>query len=198
MRFIGLTGGVGAGKTMVLREIERLFPARVLIADEIAHDLMEPGTACHDALREAFHGRDVWREDGGFDRAKLAGLIFSEEAERARLDAIVHPAVREYVCAEAERARLAGDCDYLVLEAALLIEEHYDEVCDELWYVYAPPEIRRRRLMDARGYSAEKVSRIFAAQLPDEIYRRHCRVVIDNSRDARNVADQLERLIGRA
>ena len=83
----------------------------------------------------------------------------------------------------------------VVLEAALLIEEHYDEICDELWYIYTREDIRRERLMASRGYSTEKVDRIFASQLTEEVYREHCRVVIDNNGSEAEAFRQIERAL---
>lgn len=191
MKFIGITGGVGAGKTTVLKAMKRLYRVRILIADEIAHEQMEPGTACYKRLHERFGGEDIWRAGGGIHREKLAGMLFSDEEKRRDLNNIVHPAVREYILGEAEKERQAGVYDYVIVEAALLIEEHYDEVCDELWYVYTKPCIRKERLMRERGYSEEKVEAIFAAQLSDEVFRRHCSVVIDNNGDEAHVLEQL-------
>ena len=76
----------------------------------------------------------------------------------------------------------------------MLIEDHYGTICDELWYVYASLEIRKKRLMADRGYSEEKVERIFAAQLSDETYRKYCRVVIDNDRDEPYLLEQIKQL----
>lgn len=194
MKFIGLTGGVGAGKTTVLRMLKQLYRVRILIADEIAHAQMEPGTACYRRLHERFREEDIWRADGGIDRGLLAEVLFSDEAKRRDLNAIVHPAVKEYILGEVEKERQAGVYDYVVVEAALLIEAHYDRICDELWYVYASPQVRKARLMADRGYSDKKVEQIFAAQLPDAVYREHCKVVIDNNSDAAYVRGQLEQL----
>lgn len=194
MKFIGLTGGIGAGKTTVLKAMKQAYRVRVLIADEIAHELMEPGTACYRRLHERFGGEDIWRADGGICRERLAEVLFSDERRRRDLNDIVHPAVKAYILGEVERERQAGVYDYVIVEAALLIEEHYDEICDELWYVRADPETRRKRLMADRGYSSEKVDRIFAAQLPDEVFRTYCRVVIDNNGDEARVQEQIRQL----
>jgi dephospho-CoA kinase len=181
MRFIGITGGVGAGKSEILSYLSKKPATRVLLADEIAHELMEPGTACYAALRESFKEEEIYLPDGSFDRAKLASVIFSDEEKRVRLNAIVHPAVKAYVREQAAKERAKGTLSLLVLEAALLIEEHYDEICDEIWYIYTSGEIRRARLAASRGYSDEKIDRIFASQLDDAVYRAHCARVIDNN-----------------
>lgn len=194
MKFIGLTGGVGAGKTTVLKAMKQMYRVRILIADEIAHEQMEPGTMCYKRLHEAFGSCDIWRENGSINRSKLAQLLFSDEEKRRTLNGIVHPAVKEYILGEVEKERQKGYYEYVILEAALLIEDHYDTLCDELWYVYASEQTRKKRLMADRGYTEEKVERIFAAQFSDEVFRKYCSVVIDNDRDEQYVLEQIKQL----
>ena len=192
MKFIGITGGVGAGKSAILSYLAGKDRVRVMLADEIAHDLMEPKTACYEKIRDCFKAEDIWTADGHFDRPKLAGVIFADEKKRDRLNEIVHPAVKEYVIQQARQERERGALKLLVLEAALLIEEHYDEICDELWYIYTAEDIRRTRLMESRGYSKAKVQHIFDSQLKECEYRRHCRVVIDNNGDLKETYRQID------
>lgn len=194
MKFIGLTGGVGAGKTTVLKAMKQMYRVRILIADEIAHEQMEPGTMCYKRLHEAFGSCDIWRENGSINRSKLAQLLFSDEEKRRTLNGIVHPAVKEYILGEVEKERQKGYYEYVILEAALLIEDHYDTLCDEMWYVYASEQTRKKRLMADRGYTEEKVERIFAAQFSDEVFRKYCSVVIDNDRDEQYVLEQIKQL----
>ena len=85
-----------------------------------------------------------------------------------------------------------GVLKILVLEAALLIEEHYDEICDELWYIYTREDIRKERLMRSRGYSPEKVQQIFDSQLQEAVYRKHCKVVIDNNGTVEDAIRQID------
>ena len=141
MRFIGITGGVGAGKSAILAHLASKPGIRVMLA----HDLMQPGTECFQKLKEKFAGEDIYQPDGSLDRAQLATVIFSDDRKREELNAIVHPAVREYVLQQKEAEERAGKLFLLVLEAALLIEEHYDEICDELWYIYTDEAVRRER-----------------------------------------------------
>ena len=197
MKFIGITGGVGAGKSAVLDYLANRPGVRVMLADEIAHELMEPGTDCYEQIRQAFPEHDIYKEDGQFDRIKLAKVIFSDENKRGRMNGIVHPAVKAYVIAEPKRERQEGKLALLVLEAALLIEEHYDEICDELWYIYTTEENRRARLKASRGYSDAHVDRVFASQLSEEEYRRHCRVVIDNNGTLEETLTQTEEALRR-
>lgn len=195
MYFIGITGGVGTGKSEIIRYLEHKADTRVLLADEIAHELMEPGGACYEELRALFSDEDIFLPEGGFDRGRLAAVIFADDGKRERLNAIVHPAVKEYVRAQAALERERGALAWLFLEAALLIEEHYDEICDELWYIYTREEIRQQRLMEGRGYSPEKVRQIFASQSGEEVYRAACRVVIDNNGTVEEAFAQIDRAI---
>lgn len=197
MKFIGITGGVGAGKSKILEYLASKPGIRVMLADEIAHDLMEPGTECYERLRKCFEDEDIYCEDGHFDRPKLASVIFSDEKKREALNAIVHPAVKEYVKQQAAMEAARGERKLLVLEAALLIEEHYDEICDELWYIDTSRENRRIRLKESRGYSDTKVDQIFESQLSEEEYRRHCSVVIDNNGLPDQTFEQIDEVLRR-
>lgn len=192
MKFIGITGGVGAGKSAILDYLKNKPDTKVMLADEIAHELMAPGTQCYDKLKAEFGTEDIYQKDGFFDRIKLAQVIFSDDEKRKKLNGIVHPAVRKYVIGQAAYERKEGKIKLLVLEAALLIEEHYDEICDELWYIYTSEENRRIRLKKQRNYSDEKINEIFNSQLTDEKFRKACRVVIDNNGTIEAAAAQIE------
>ncbi len=195
MKFIGITGGVGAGKSALLAHLKQREGTRVLLADEIAHELMEPGTECYAHIRQAFAGEDIFLPEGGLDRGRLAGVLFSDAAKRERMNAIVHPAVKDYVLRVAGEERKRGELSLLVLEAALLIEQHYDEICDELWYIDTREEIRRERLMRDRGYSREKVEQILASQLDEESYRKHCVRVIDNNGPVEDAVRRMDQIL---
>ena len=192
MKFIGITGGVGAGKSAILDYLKNKPDTKVMLADEIAHELMVPGTQCYDRLKAEFGTEDIYQKDGFFDRIKLAQVIFSDDEKRKKLNGIVHPAVRKYVIGQAAYERKEGKIELLVLEAALLIEEHYDEICDELWYIYTSEENRRIRLKKQRNYSDEKINEIFNSQLTDEKFRKACRVVIDNNGTIEAAEAQIE------
>lgn len=196
MKFIGITGGVGAGKSAILSYLSQKPDTRVMLADEIAHELMQPGTDCYHKIYQTFKKEDIFLPDGGLDRGKLAAVIFADAIKRQQMNDIVHPAVKEYVRQTAACEREKGTLKLLVLEAALLIEEHYDEICDELWYIYTREEIREARLMESRGYSREKVHQIFDSQLTEENYRRHCKVVIDNNGSLEEAKMQMDEALG--
>ncbi len=197
MKFIGITGGVGAGKSAILFYLDKKADIRVMLADEIAHELMKPGTECYDKIKETFSGADLYETDGSFDRRKLADFLFSDERRRLALNGIVHPAVKQYVKEQYALEKEKGVLSFLVLEAALLIEEHYDEICDELWYIYTSEENRRVRLKESRGYSDTKINGILKSQLTEDNYRSACAVVIDNNGPIEGTYAQIEKALGR-
>lgn len=196
MKFIGITGGVGAGKSVVLEYLNKNEDIRVMLADEIAHELMEPQTKCYQKIVETFAKEDIFVEGkADFDKNKLAKVIFSDPIKREKMNEIVHPAVKEYIIEQYELEKKYKKLSILVLEAALLIEEHYDTICDELWYIYSSQENRRMRLRESRGYSDEKIDNIFQSQLSEEEYRKACKVTIDNNGSIEETYKQIDRAI---
>lgn len=178
---IGITGGVGCGKSSVLHHLEEQYHAIVLEADKIAHQLMEPG---EDVYRQvvAYFGTDIL--DGEWiDRKKLGAIVFGNRKKLEALNEMVHPAVKQYIMREAETYRGREKSTYAVVEAALLFEDHYEAFCDEVWYIYANEEVRFRRLQESRGYSPEKTKSIMQNQMDEKTFREKSDFVIDNSED---------------
>ncbi len=194
MKTIGITGGIGAGKSMVLAVLRDDYHAYVLEADRIAHRLMEPEQPVYREILAAFH-EDILCQDGTIDRQKLGNFVFGNAEALQSLNRIVHPAVKQYILEEQERHRQGKCTEYFVIEAALLIEDGYASVCDELWYVYAPPELRIERLIKNRGYSREKCEQIIRNQAADDYYRSHCRRLIRNCTSPEDVQKQIEGLL---
>ena len=180
MKVLGITGGVGAGKSTVLDYIQNQYHARVIQADRIGHLVQEPGQVCYQKIIEKF-GEDILNEDRTINRVKLGAAVFGNASDLQRLNQIVHPAVKEYIINEIEEEQKKGIVPFVVLEAALLLEDHYDTICDEIWYIYADEETRIERLKRTRGYSEEKARSIMGNQMPDSEFRERCEVVIDNS-----------------
>ena len=180
MKVIGITGGVGAGKSEVMRLIEKNCASFLLVADEAAHELEKKGSECYNELIELLSA-DILSEDGEIDKRKMAEKLFKDDGLRERVNAILHPAVKRYILSKLEEKRAEGTAEWFFIEAALLIEDGYVQICDELWYIYADEETRRKRLKESRGYTDEKTEGIMKAQNTDEVFRRHCAVIIDNS-----------------
>lgn len=182
MKVIGITGGVGAGKSQILSYISEAYrdKARILIADKIAHELQSPGQEGYLQIVKHF-GKGILKEDQTIDRKKLGELVFSDSEELKILNSIVHPLVKRYIVNEIEKEKINGKLSFIIIEAALLIEDKYDTICDELWYLYTKEEIRSKRLKESRQYSDEKINSIFQNQLSEEEFRKNCAVVIDNN-----------------
>ena len=191
MRIIGVTGGVGAGKSTILEYFTTHYNSRVLVADSIAHMLMTKGKQCYERLGEEF-GNDIFDEELNIDRKKLADIIFSSEEDRLKVNSIVHPAVKQYINAEIQKEQALGEIDLLVIEAALLLDDKYEEICDETWYIYSSEDSRRKRLKESRGYTDEKIDGIFNSQMSDETFRKKCKVVIDNDGPVEETYSQID------
>ena len=139
-----------------------------------------------------FFGTQIIGEDGEIDRPYLADIIFKNNNKRIVLNSIVHPLVKQNIINIINNHKIAGDVDYCFVEAALLIEDHYEVFMDEIWYIYVPEDIRRARLKDSRGYSDEKITEMFESQLKDSEFRMHADKIIDNSLSIENTRTQLE------
>ena len=192
MRVIGITGGVGCGKTQVLSYIKKKYNCEVILADEVAHMVKEPGQVCYEALVNLL-GKEILAANGQIDRAVMAEKIFKDEVLLKQVNELIHPAVKDYNRNAIKRARMEEKLDFLFIEAALLIEDGYEQMVDELWYIYATEEVRRVRLKESRAYSDEKITGILNRQLSEEEYRRHCKVVIDNSGNLEDTHEQIDR-----
>lgn len=192
MYFIGITGGVGAGKTEILKYIKEHYLCEIYLADEVAHEVKVAGTECFRQLVELL-GDEVVGPDGEIDRRRMAELIFADEELLDKVNAIVHPAVRKFLVERLADARENGRVELFFVEAALLIEAGYGELVDEMWYIYASDEVRAARLRAARGYTDAKIESIMASQLSEEQFRGSCDFVIDNSGSLENSYQQIDK-----
>ncbi|MDE6661740.1 MAG: dephospho-CoA kinase [Lachnospiraceae bacterium] len=180
MRVIGITGGVGAGKSKVLEYLEEKYNCQVILADKVAHMLEEKGQKCYEELTVLL-GEEILAPDKSIDKQKMAAIIFADRDLLHKVNNIVHPAVKAFIVKTIEDKRTEGRLDFLFIEAALLIEGGYDVIVDELWYIHSDVDVRRDRLKSTRAYSDEKIDEIIQKQLSEEEFRKHCKVIIDNS-----------------
>lgn len=195
MQIIGITGGIGAGKSQVLQYIQKHYKCRVILADDVGNEVKLPGKICYNQLVDLL-GNDILDKEGVIIRDKMAAKIFSDKELLLAVNAIIHPAVMDYILIEIQKEKEAGRLDFFFVEAALLIECGYASHVDEMWYVYASDDIRRERLRANRHYSDEKITSIMNGQLQEEEFRKHCQVVIDNSSDFRNTEKQIDKILG--
>ena len=164
MKVIGITGGVGAGKSEILSYLKEHCNCRILMADRLAEELEQPGQDCYDQLL-ALLGREILEEDGRIDRKKMAARVFAYKSLLEAVNAMIHPAVKQAILQIIRDEKEAARRDYLFIEAALLIEDGYAEIVDELWYIHTEEKVRRQRLKASRGYTDEKIDSILKEQL---------------------------------
>ena len=193
MKVIGITGGVGAGKSQVLEYLQDKYGATILKTDDMGRKLQKKGTDCFSAIVEHF-GEDILNEKGELDRPKLAGIVFSDEKELDALNGIVHPAVKEEILRKL-RGEERKSTNLVLIESAILNKVDYQSFCDEVWYIYVEESIRKQRLIYARGYSSQKVDEIMAAQMSKKEYLQNSDRVIDNSSSFEETKDQLDEII---
>lgn len=193
MKVLGITGGVGAGKSTVLAYLEKQYGVRVIQADLAAHQLQMPGTTCYKRIAAEF-GPGIFRMDGSINREILGKIVYSDKTRLTALNNIVHPEVKAYIIREIEKERQKNQIPLLVVEAALLLEDGYDKICDEIWYIDTKREVREHRLQISRGYSMEKIRSIMANQKTEDDYRCSCNFVVDNSSDfVENTYEQIDK-----
>ncbi len=190
-KLVGLTGGIGTGKSTVARMIRDLG-VPVIDADLLARQVVEPGQFAHAEIVAAWP--DVVDQSGSIDRKKLAERIFADPASRARLEAITHPRITERALEQADEFRRQG-LQLTFLEAALLIETGLHRRLDGLVVVVASEEQQVSRVMAREGCSLTQALARVQAQLPLEEKRRAATDVIDNSGDEATTQRQVEALV---
>jgi dephospho-CoA kinase len=176
MFVIGLTGGIGTGKTQVSNILKSLG-ATAINADQVGHEAYLPHT---DTWREvvAAFGEDILDSDEQIVRAKLGAIVFSDPAHLRKLNSIVHPRIYAMISDRIES--LSGDgVQVAVVEAALLIEANWTPLADEVWVVTTPRETALSRL-SARGMTAERAESIIESQMPQNERETYADAIIDN------------------
>lgn len=194
MKKIGITGGVGSGKSLILTFLEEKYRAVVYEADKIAHQVQAPGEECFRSIRAHF-GDEIIAQDGTIDRKKLGEIVFSDAEQLAVLNGIVHPAVEKRVEELIEIEEKKGT-KLFVLEAALLTKQIYREILDEIWYIHVDREVRKERLAASRGYTYERTEAMIALQPDESEFTEFCDRVIENSGEFEETKRQLEAFLG--
>ncbi len=177
--FIGLTGGIGAGKSLVSRRLSQLG-AKIIDADAIAKDIVAPGQAAYKEIVEVF-GQAVLNDNGEINRAALGKLVFSDVNLLKRLERITHPRIFNRIQAMYRQYSLLDSKTVIVLDAPLLIEGGLYKQVDQVWVVVADMEKRIKRVVDRDNTTKELVEKRIQSQLSDEERLKHADVVIDNN-----------------
>jgi dephospho-CoA kinase len=178
MLTIGLTGGIGSGKSTVSKMLAELG-APILDADKVAHTTYAPGGSAYQEVVAAF-GDKILAADGTVDRAKLGPVVFTDSSQLQRLTSIVWPRTIERIQALIAEMRAKGETKPIVVEAAILIEANWQPMCDEVWLVRASKGRVIERIERDRGMKPEQTEARIRAQLSDEERRKHADYVIEN------------------
>ncbi|MDD3252370.1 MAG: dephospho-CoA kinase [Lachnospiraceae bacterium] len=189
MTVLGITGGIGAGKSRILDLLKECYGAEIIEADQVARQLEEPGQAGYEQLVTAF-GAEILDGQGKLERAAFAARIFQDEAALMQVNAIIHPltwqAIREQIA--------ASRADLIVIESALF-DQKSRELCQKLIYVDTSKENRISRLMADRHYTREKCLDIMKNQPGREEFLAVADFVIDNNKTIEAVRQQLEDML---
>ena len=178
MKTIGLTGGIGSGKSTVSQILAGLG-AWVIDADKVGHEIYLPGKAAWQQVTAAF-GPDILAADQTIDRKKLGAIVFGSEEARKKLNAIVHPLMFKEIERRIKEKRAEGFIQPIVVEAAVLIEANWLPLVDEVWVVVAGRSAVIERVAAQRGLSAHDTEARIVSQLADAERLKHASVVIPN------------------
>lgn len=192
MLTIGLTGGIGSGKSTVAKMLAEMG-APVLDADKVGHSIYAPGGPAYDGVLAAF-GREILAPDGTVDRKKLGPVVFADPAALKRLNAIVHPKMFQRMGEMVREMRERGERMPIVIEAAILIEANWQPLFDEIWLVTASRERVIERIKRDRGMAPEQTEARIKAQLSDEERSRHATLVIENNGTVEELREQVAKL----
>lgn len=192
---IGLLGGIGSGKSTVAAAFAR-YGGRVIAADPLGHEALRQPAIVEQVVRR--WGPDVLSPDGEVIRRKVAALVFADETERRALEAMVFPWIERRVREEIEKANVEPEVAFVLLDAAVMLEAGWNNVCDLLVYIDVPRALRLRRLAEQRGWTPKEVEARERAQMPLADKARRADFAIDNSGSPEDVARQVEQLLRHA
>tara|TARA_R110000823_G_scaffold315461_1_gene447684 strand:+ start:11636 stop:12286 length:651 start_codon:yes stop_codon:yes gene_type:complete len=187
---VGLTGGIGSGKSTVARLFGNLG-VHWVDADDVAREVVEPGTPALARIAEHF-GEEILTSGGALDRAQLRGIVFQEPEERVWLESLLHPVIREELIRQLNPENY--QLPYVLLVSPLLLETDQHELVDRILVIDVPTDVQIKRTMSRDTNSREQVERIIAAQMPREQRLARADAIIDNNRPLDEVARQVREL----
>ena len=193
MKVIGITGGVGSGKSLIADIMKEHYHAYLINTDQIAHVLMEKGQICYNLIVNYF-GEEILNSSGNINRGALGNIVYQTPEKLLILNSFTHPYVMAHVKKIIEEKR-EEDFELICVETALPIQAGLKDFCDAIWYVFAPEDIRRHRLKQLRNYDEHKIDQIFRNQINDLDYRSSSTQVIINDSSREKILEQIEVLL---
>jgi len=193
MKVVGLTGGIGSGKSTVTEYlISKGFP--VLDADKIAREIVLPGSEMLIRLTAVF-GKEILTDDGSLNRKKLGEIVFSDAEKKKTLDGLMHTRILELIHERILEIRETGKHTTIFIDAPLLFETGLDESADEIWVIDADDEIRIRRIMERDGLKREEILKRIRSQMSREERIMRADVVLDNAGEPEALYRQIDELL---
>lgn len=193
MKVIGLTGGVGTGKSTAAAILKEKYNAFVIMADIVGHLALKKDSETYRQIVTLF-GEEILDEAGEIDRRRLGDMVFPEPEKLEILNGIIHPFVRKTIHELLEKAE-EEKAPFVVLESAILFESGYESLCDEVWVVVADRDIRFMRLKESRGYTEEKFEAIMARQMNETEQKKRADQIIFNNKGASELEAGLKVLL---
>jgi dephospho-CoA kinase len=190
---IGLVGGIGAGKSTVAETLVR-HGGKIVAGDPLGHEALEQRDIL-DRIADAFARRDILTAEGKVDRKKLGKVVFPSPVERSRLEHLVHPYIEERISEEIDKAQNDSKAKFVVLDAAVMLEAGWDDVCDKLIYVDAPRPVRLARVKAQRGWTDTDLANREAVQMPAEKKKERADAVVDNGGSPASTTTQVDELV---
>lgn len=193
MKVIGITGGIGSGKSTIINILKDTYNAFVISTDHIAQILMEKGNISYNLVVENF-GSGILDQGGNINRKELAAIVYDNPEKLLLLNSLSHPYVMQQVLDIIEEKR-NEKVVLICVETALPKEAGLSNFCDEIWYIHASEDIRRERLQKSRNYTNEKIDSIFYNQIKENEYREISTHIIDNNFSREKVAEQIAQIL---
>jgi dephospho-CoA kinase len=193
MKVIGLTGGIGSGKSAIAGFLKEMGAA-VIDADKVGHEILNPGTAGCQKVSDEF-GKSICTPEGGIDRKRLSWIVFNDPESLKKLNAITHPLILDEVKRRIKKHQAEG-YDVVIVEAALILESGWSPYMDEIWLALAPQDITLARL-EKRGLSPTEARARISAQIPGESKIKQAAEVIENSGSLPDLRSKVAKLWNR-
>lgn len=190
---LGITGGIGTGKSTVLNILKNDFDFIIFEADKVAHELMVPGEPAYKRIVEYF-GPGILYENSEINRKILGNIVFHNKEKLELLNSITHNEVINEIKRRISEKQLLGKNDF-VIEAALLIESGCDRLCDVIWLIDAEEKVRMDRLKSGRKMTEEDIKKVMKNQMSSSEYITHCNAVINNNNSIEDTRAQIEKLL---